>query len=310
MYESKMKLATYLNLKDEAEGTLHQHVIVAHRNCPDGAAAVVLAKQLFAELHYVMAAHERVEQETLRAAEMLAAGGTLLIVDIVPPRTALPKLFQLLADKDAFCGIYDHHDTTKWLSELRLPPTLRGEVVFTQTACGSKILYDCYLSKHPKLAVYADFIRYTNDRDLWLKQDPHSDELAFLHRLSGDAAYIRRFFKNPKPVFTREERTVLEFAKRQQLQREERLLRVMRTYTDKTGYRYGVVYGEGDSSELLNKALERYDLEYGLLVNLNTKRVSMRGRGNLDCAEYAAHYGGGGHKKASGFAITFQEPTF
>ena len=80
---------------------------------------------------------------------------------------------------------------------------------------------------------------------------------------------------------------------------------------DKNNFTYGVIYGEGESSELLNRAINEYNLEYALLINLNNKRASIRGKGNLDCAKYAEKFGGGGHRCASGFIIhDFKKPNF
>ncbi|BBM88527.1 hypothetical protein COTS27_00208 [Spirochaetota bacterium] len=303
-----MELKKYLKLKDKADGELHRHIIIAHRNCPDGAATVVLAKKVFPDIFYIMASHERMHHEALQAAEVLEPGGILIIADIVPPQETFSKLFDILAAKKASCRVYDHHQSTQWLENMTLPTHLKGEIIFNIEKCATKIFFDHYLPTHPSLAPYEKFVLYTNDRDLWIRNHAASDELAYFHRLLGDVGYIKRFLKNPIPEFVDDGKMILNAAKHHQYLREERLLKNIKIHSDKDNYKYGLLYGESESSDLLNKALERYKLEYAFLVNLHTKRVSMRGRGNLDCAHYAEQYGGGGHKKASGFSIPVKEP--
>lgn len=68
----------------------------------------------------------------------------------------------------------------------------------------------------------------------------------------------------------------------------------------------GLVYAENYQSELGNYLAENSpDVDFVLLVNLSTRRASVRSLiAENDCNVFAATYGGGGHPQASGFLLT------
>ena len=70
----------------------------------------------------------------------------------------------------------------------------------------------------------------------------------------------------------------------------------------------GVVYAESYHSELGNELGKEYShLDFIVILNMGGKRISYRTiHDHVDVAEIAAHYGGGGHQKASGSTLTNQ----
>lgn len=307
-----MKVEQYLFRNKERNLDENEDVVlITHKNCPDGAAAAVLVKKVYPSAVVLHCVHEQVNQESLQAAEKISDGGKLIIADICPSQNTLDKLLKILETKKTFLGIYDHHQSNSWLEKYCCSKDEKMEIVFDESRCGSKIVYDTLIKTHQKeLEPYHDFIVISNDRDLWLQKDPRSYHLSLLHKILHDEKYVQRFLKNPFFDGDKSEKEILNFFADLQKKNEEKLLKRIIVKEDKNGYLYGVIYGDGDSSTLLNNAIVRFNLEYALLVNLNTKKVSIRSKGNFDCATYSEKYGGGGHRCASGFRIKFDHPTF
>jgi oligoribonuclease NrnB/cAMP/cGMP phosphodiesterase (DHH superfamily) len=284
--------------------------LVTHGNCPDGAAAAVLATRLWPKVQITWGNHQVIGDQVLGAGRALREGGILVLADISGDAETLKRLGEILIAKKATLYIYEHHQTREFLSVWALPAGLAGSVVFDNGRCGSRIFFDEWLGREPSLEVYREFVTLTNDRDLWLNKDPRSTDQARLHHIYGDQPYLKRFVMNPSVDLTVEERTILDYQQRKDREKIDKILEKIEVKEDDVGFRYGVVYGEADSTDLLHQAILRHDLEYAIHINLNVGKGSIRGRGSFDCATYAEKRGGGGHRNASGFPVRFQRPKF
>lgn len=279
-------------------------IIVSHGHCPDGCAAVVVAKNIAKRVEYVVGQHEKIDEQVLGAARRLKDGGQLWVTDITCGEDALNDVCELLLQKKASLGIYEHHISREFLKDFKVPKELDGEIVFDLNRCGSKVFYDTMKKKYPdRLKHYDRFIELTNDRDLWLNQHQESSELSALHGIYGDEKFIQRFVKNANPEFSDHEMVLLNYEKENLNKRIHHLINQMKISVDDDGLRYGIMTGEGKASDICNAALQKYDLEYVCLVDYNSKRVSIRSSDKFDCASFSAARGGGGHAKAAGFPI-------
>lgn len=304
-----MKLEDHI--LNQSKKRIFKSAIITHKNCPDGAAASVIAKKIFPEIAVFPTNHVWVDSQVSKVVNYLQTGERLLIADICCSQQKLESLFRLLKEKQILISIFEHHESNKWLSTFKFPEGIKGEIIFDGERCGSKILYDRFLPEYSELSEWEDFIAVNNDRDLWINKHPHSVTIAKLHQILGDQAYLERFLANPKVEFSIEEQSVLRHEQKMEKRKHELLLKNMIIHErDNEGFKYGVIYGEADGSDLLNEAIERFDLEYAILANLNTKKASIRSRGNKDCVVYAEKFGGGGHRCASGFRINFKQPEF
>ncbi len=305
-----MKLGEHL-LSSESKSRLFDSTIITHKNCPDGSAAAVIAKKIFPRIAVFPSNHNYIDNQFEKALKYLANGEKLFIVDICCSQSKLESALPVLLEKKIYIGIYEHHESNRWLETFKLPYGLSGEIIFDEKRCGSKIFYDRYVGEYSELKDFEEFITVNNDRDLWINQHPLSADIAKLHQILGDESYVSRFLENPKMEFTEKEQIILDYEKESERKKHEILLKGMQVKErDNEGFRYGVVYGEADSSNLLNLAIKRFDLEYAILVNLNTKKASIRSRGNKNCVTFAEKFGGGGHRCSAGFRIQFQYPQF
>jgi len=280
------------------------HIIVSHGHCPDGAAAVVIARNISKQVEYVCGLHDKIDLQVLNAAHRLSHNGVLWITDICCSKETLSKVCDMLKNKNAFLGVYEHHITRSYLGDFALPDGLEGEIVFDMERCGSKVFYDSMRARYSsKLEPYEEFIRLTNDRDLWKNLDVRSAEMSSLHSILGDDKYIQRYYKNSSIGFTEKEKILLEYEKEQLMRKMHRHMETIQLYTDDSGYKYGVMIGEGKASEICNAAIHKYELEYVCLLDYNNKRASIRSREVFNCAKFSEERGGGGHERAAGFPI-------
>lgn len=326
-----MKINQYLKLKEEAnkessnsveisnnnqqndlqkKDVVFSEAIISHGSCPDGVAAVVLAKKVYSNIRYFLVNHRIVDKQVEKVVQKIEPGGKLLMVDICCSKNVLEKIIKICNEKKVSIAIYEHHLSVNWLQEF-YTKELDIKIIYDEKRCGSKIFYEEFSKEYPILKEYQRFIQLTNDKDLWLNQ--HKEEsilLVKLHNILGDKEYYKRFLNNPSTALTKKESLLIDFVLEEEKKRKEKLFKNLKIKKDHEGYRYGVIYGEGESSELLNEALYRFNLEYAILVDLNNDKGSIRGRGNFDCSAFAEEHGGGGHRCASGFRITFEKPEF
>jgi oligoribonuclease NrnB/cAMP/cGMP phosphodiesterase (DHH superfamily) len=285
-----------------------KNVIVYHSNCPDGAASAIVAKKINPSIHPVRGFHDKIDNQVIESAKNLKEKGCMWIVDISCTEPALEETCQILLEKNCKLGVYEHHISQAYLADFIIPEQLEGEIIFDNDRCGSKIFFDRMLEDHPsKLENLKGFIRLTNDRDLWINDDPMSAELSSLHNIYGDDRYVQRFIKNASIEFTEPEQVLLKFEKERLLKRMHHLLSTIKTGTDKNGVPYGIMVGEGKASEVCNVAIHKFNLEYVILLDYNSKRASIRSNKTFDCATFSKTRGGGGHARAAGFSISRQD---
>ena len=269
-----MKIEKYLQLKEEAlslEGlkenttqergdiTFHE-AIVSHGSCPDGVASVVLAKKIYPKARYFLTNHRVINKQIEKVVQQIEPGGKLFMVDICCDKSTLEKISKTCEEKKIFLGIYEHHLSVNWLEIFKEKNNNEFiEIIYDEKKCGSKIFYEKFSKLFPNLKEYEKFIVLTNDKDLWLNEyKEESILLVKLHKILGDKEYYKRFLNNSSTILTKKEDLLINFILEQEKKRKEKLFKNLKIKQDYQGYRYGLIYGEGESSELLNEALYRF----------------------------------------------------
>ena len=281
-----------------------KEIIVSHGNCPDGAGSAVVAKVLKPSIEYVRGSHDKIDNQILSAAKKVKNNGTLWIVDIGCDRSTLDTVCELAIEKNFFLGIYEHHVSRSYLASYDLPENVLGEILFDNERCGSKIFYERMVQDYPeKLKNYEEFIRLTNDRDLWKNEDPRSADMSLLHSIYGDEKYVQRYVTDSSVEFSDTEDILVKYEKERLMKRMHYLLSSIEIKVDRNGYKYGIIIGEGKASDVCNVAIHKFGLEYVCMIDYNTKRASIRSNKEFNCAAFSEARGGGGHIRAAGFPI-------
>lgn len=80
-------------------------------------------------------------------------------------------------------------------------------------------------------------------------------------------------------------------------------MRNIETIKDKDGLTFTVVFAESYASELGNHIISEDISDYVMLINAQTKKISLRSRKDVNIRHIAERNGGGGHKNAAAFSI-------
>jgi len=288
----------------------HKSYIVIHGNCPDGCAAAILAKTIDPTVKIVFGSHTKIDEQMIKTAGFVPPEHTMYAVDICGSEKNLGAVTAILAEKKSKIEIYDHHASRSWLSGYTFPSSVDARAVFSNTECGSLLFLNHLVTQHSGLEKFRDFVLTVNDRDLWLNKDSRSAELNTLHYILGDSLFIKRFYRNPSMTFSESEKALIDYELRREKDAVEKCFTDMIQKTDSNGNRYGVVYTHGKSSVILNAAINKFNLDYAIHIDLNEKKGAVRGKGVFDCSAYAEKFGGGGHHDASGFTFNFNYPEF
>lgn len=275
---------------------MHKPICLITHNDLDGVACAVLGRAAYGEKCKIrICAYEEFPSAVREA--IAASPAKILLTDCSPPED--------LAEEMDRCGkafLVDHHVTSLPLKERY------GWANVDTSRSAAWLLFDL-LDGWERFPAYAEFVRLVNDRDLWLRRDLRSDDLACLLRALGQERFFERFTTNPSVEFTEVERSLIEAEKRR-VERACREARVCR-FVDREGRRVGAVFAGEYASEIGSAVLEREpDLDYVAVFRLSgpDPGVSLRSRkGGVNVAEVARILGGGGHQAAAGFPLTPEE---
>jgi len=144
---------------------------------------------------------------------------------------------------------------------------------------------------------YAELAEVTRDHDLWLKQDPRSDDLADYAYWSGPEEYAAVVGEYGAAL----PETVLEYVDHRRVEKEQRIeAAVSRANRREIGdWTVGFTYGRCSQNEVA-EALREDGCDAAVIVKPSGS-ASIRGsEGFGRCHEVAGQVNGGGHPKAAG----------
>lgn len=263
-------------------------ILITHDDL-DGAGCAVLGMVAYDQIQVYICNYETVNNVVL---DVLSGPDEILITDI----SVNPEVAEKI-DRRGKVTLLDHHKTAAWLNRY---PWAKVD----SSCCGTMHLYNHLSKNNIRINKYREFVEMVNDYDLWLHKDPRSRQLNRLHSIIGHQRFIKRFSSDSRVKFKPEEKLLLEL--------EEEKIREYCFCTngyeneDQDGNKYLIVFAELYTSELGEYLLEKHpQYAYVMIINAhqNPIKVSLRSRGDVDVAEIARRYGGGGHKAAAGFTI-------
>ncbi len=260
-------------------------VILYHTNCPDGFGAAWAAWKKFG----IRAEYVGVNPETLP--NKSPVGKEIYVVDVSYPIAVQKKLRR----KNKKLVILDHHASNKRDTEF-FP-----ENVFDNEHSGSVLAWNYF---HPGRKIPL-FLRYVEDNDIWRFRLPHARELSpVVFLLDFDfkdwSRFIRRFEdKNGRKEIFKQGRIILGY--------EGKIIKSVverATLVKFEGYKTLAANSailESEIGHLLTKKLPPLGIVWRQRKDQIT--VSLRSNGKIDVSKLAKKYGGGGHRKASGFGF-------
>ena len=258
-------------------------VILYHANCPDGFGAAWAAWKKFGnKAEYIPVNPETLPEKPLKNK----------IVYTLDMSFKAPVFRRLMKQNKSIVSL-DHHKSRKEDME-KFPQN-----VFDNDNSGATIAWGYF---HPGKKT-PPFLKYLEDNDLWRFRLPYAKELSsviFLLKFdfkdwSKFAARLenkkerKKIFEQAKNIFAYEQKIAASAVERAALVRFE-------------GYRTLAANSAILESEIGHRLSKKLP-PIGIIWRQRKSfiNVSLRSNGKVDVSKLAQKYGGGGHKKASGF---------
>ncbi|WP_096225292.1 DHH family phosphoesterase [Geobacillus sp. FJAT-46040] len=278
----------------------------------DGIGCGLLAKLAFAEVNISFCSYRNLDERVVQFLQSDEANGAMLfITDLAVGK----EVEQQLAERAARGGhvqVIDHHVTALHFNDYPW-----GQVVPVRDdgkkTCATSLFYD-YLVREGKLApneTLDGFVELVRQYDTWEWEENGNlqakrlNDLLTIFGLDGFWETMSERLASREPFSLTETEELLldmEEKKIQRYIRQKQKQLVQRWLGD---YCIGVVFAERHLSELGNALSKRYPhLDLIALVNMGTKHIGFRTiHDDVNVAEFALQFGGGGHPKASGCLI-------
>lgn len=241
----------------------------------------------------------------------------IFITDISVNEEVAQKLNDVAGHK---LKLIDHHETAVWLNEKYswatvIPSEYNEKEKRYQLTSGTSLFYEILVKNNllkPDIRL-AEFCEIVRQYDSYEWKDVYNNVypklMNDLYYLIGRYEFIKRFSSNPNPLFTREEKLLLEIEQKRidyYIKEKEKSMIKKTMEVDGKIYNVGMVFSDRYQSELGNYLCENHpDLDFSMMIDLGRNRVSLRGvRDDLDLGQISKQINnGGGHKKAAGFVL-------
>lgn len=210
----------------------------------------------------------------------------------------------------------DHHQSA--LSQKKLLDTLYDEVIIDTNYCAA---YNCFtylrISDH-LFEEYQRYIMYVNDRDLFLRKYPVSDDLNYLYKILGFHRMFDLILNDEKIIddngsISDKYSFIIDIEKKKIVDDAKIFINNIK----KVDLNYGVVFGyalytgryASDIAEYFRNNTPEHLTDIDVLAFIFNDSVSLRVVNNSDfnVAKFAKARGGGGHPKAAGYPLDSQK---
>ncbi|WP_436345927.1 DHH family phosphoesterase [Natronorubrum sp. FCH18a] len=237
-----------------------------------------------------------VEDALARVAEYGDEGIDLFVCDLAPDRYEYVE-DELDAALETASGVawYDHHQWGDDVAQSVRDAGVDLVVGDSDEECSADVVYRSL--EWDFSPMYEELAAVTRDHDLWLREDPRSDDLADYAYWTDPAEYVEvvREYGADLPDWARdflEERRVEKEALIDQAVGRSELREI-------GGYTVGITYGRCSQNEVA-EAMREQGADASVIVK-PAGSASIRGTDEFQlCHEVAGKVNGGGHPKAAG----------
>ncbi len=262
----------------------------------DGLVCVALLEAVFGEVALIPAGPYDLAAGLERVAEYAPEGISVYVCDLCPDSVA--------EIEDPLAPVVTRAETVRWFDHHQWPP----DVVEAVRAAGVDLVVgesdeECSADVAKRsldgefAEQFTDLVAVARDHDLWLREDPRSDDLA-------DYAYWAEpadFVSTVREYGAEFPESVEDFLAEQRVIKRDRIDRAVRRadYRELGGYTVGITYGRCSQNEVAER-LREGGADVSIIVNPSGS-ASLRGTESFArCHEVAARVNGGGHPKAAG----------
>jgi len=282
------------NIEATVEGA--STVVVADPDA-DGLAATAIVREAEGEAALVPASPHDLSTGLERAATYGEDGATVFVCDLCPDDLEeITAELAVLQEQDSEIRWFDHHQWEDAVATAVREADIELVVGDSDAECTADVAVRALDTDLP--AHLHELAEVTRDHDLWIKDDPRSDDLAdYAYWIEDETEYVDTVATHgpdlPPEVeaYLAERRVEKEALIERAVQRAE--LREIRDWT------VGVTYGRCSQNEVA-EALREQGADAAVIVKPSGS-ASIRGTESFErCHEVARQVGGGGHPKAAG----------
>jgi len=270
--------------------------LVTHAECSDGSGCAIVfleAGGVRENIRFVPAG-TGVEKLLNDEPEFFSTANHVIIADV----SCDAETADDIEKKYGNCIIIDHHKSALHLKD-------RDWCHIDVSVCGSMLLYYYFFTNSSSMRAedLHRLCQLINDRDMWILKEEASDELQLYMNFYGQERFIDRMWSD---LFCHgwkehEETFVNALKKKREDYIENALKKVFIREVD--GKKLGYVFISDHQSMVLNRLIEKYNLDAGVGIMLDGAVVSLRAKGAVDVSVICEGYGGGGHANAAGHRL-------
>jgi oligoribonuclease NrnB/cAMP/cGMP phosphodiesterase (DHH superfamily) len=261
----------------------------------DGLGSVALVRVAHGDVSLLPTGPHEIEDTFEYLAEYLKAGADLFVCDLCPDSEYDIQYLPEVAERAGSVRWFDHH---QWNPDLAARVEAAGVdlvVGESEEECTTDVALRSL--EFDFAETYADLAAVTRDHDLWLREDPRSDDLADYAYWSEPEEYAETVQEHGADL----PEEVAEFLAEQRVEKEALIeLAVDRGTVHEIGpWSVAVTYGRCSQNEVA-EAFREQGADAAVIVK-PAGSASIRGtEGFARCHEVAAQVNGGGHPKAAG----------
>lgn len=262
----------------------------------DGLACVAILREVYGEAALLPTGPHEIEDSLQRVAEYGDPKTTLFVCDLCPDQ------YEYIDEElDAAIEVahevrwFDHHQWDDEVAESVREAGAELVVGDSDEECTADVAVRALDTEIPRHLV--ELAAVTRDHDLWLREDPRSDDLADFSYWSEPEEYVETVAEHGADL----PEEVGEFLAEKRVEKEALIdLAVKRAELKEIGpWTVGVTYGRCSQNEVA-EALRERGADASVVVK-PAGSASIRGSEGFErCHEVAGQVNGGGHPKAAG----------
>ena len=280
----------------EEDVTGHDTVMLVDGDA-DGLAAVVLGNRVFDDLGWTTGSPNHLGDAFGRLAEFVDEDATVYVVDLCPDADVPLDDFETVVDRASAVGWYDHHE---WDPDVRETVEEMGvDVVVGESdeVCSADVvLQEFEKDGHDFEDSIHELVEVTRDHDLWIRDDPRSDDLADLSVYLSAEEYVDAVNDG---VELDDEYADFLAEKREEKERLIELAVERADFAEVGDVTVAHTYGRCSQNEVA-ESLREQGADAAVVVKPEGG-TSLRGTDGFErCHEVARLLDGGGHPKAAG----------
>jgi oligoribonuclease NrnB/cAMP/cGMP phosphodiesterase (DHH superfamily) len=270
-----------------------ERVVVADPDA-DGLGCVALIRVAFGAAGLLATSPHEIDDAFEYVAEYGEPNVELFVCDLCPDSERDIEVLPAVAELADSVRWFDHH---QWDDALADAVSEHAELIVgdSDAVCTTDVTLEAL--QHDFDERYVDLAAVTRDHDLWLREDPRSDDLADYAYWTDPEEYIGTVVEHgadlPEPV--------MSFLDEQRIEKEALIEKAIdrAEYREVGDWTVGVTYGRCSQNEVA-EAMRQEGADASVIVK-PAGSASIRGTDRFErCHEVARQVNGGGHPKAAG----------